>query len=905
MAVLPSGTVTFLFTDIEGSTRLWEDEPVAMRAAVERHDAIVRGAVGDHGGYVFSTAGDAFAAAFTRAGDAIAAAREAQVDLAAESWPDAVVVRVRMGIHTGEAQERGGDYFGPVLNRAARIMRAGHGGQVLVSASTAALIDSGSLVDLGEHRLKDLRSVERLFQLDALAGRFPPLRSLSAVRNNLPMMRAPLFGREHEIARVLELLASSRLVTLTGVGGVGKTRLAVAAAAEAVDQFEDGVFFVDLIPVGSGDQLVGQVAEVIGLERGGRVEERLFEYLADRRVLVILDNCEHVVDDVAGVVDRVLDTEGRAQLLATSREDLAVDGERTLRVASLPVESAEAPGPAVALFLDRAEALGVEVGVDGDEAEVVWEICARLDGIPLAIELATAQLVQFSPRDLLARLDRRFDLLSGGRRRRRQRQQTLQGVMDWSWELLDDVEQILLARLAVFSGVWGLEEALGICGDGDEDAVATTLGSLVSKSLVQRIDAETARFRLLETVRLYAQQKLVDRSETDELRNRHLRWHVERARGDALEINVLSLAHVSWYRRAFDDIVAAIDWALAVGDHEAAATLVIAGSSQSFAQIGFVGRRLVDVADRLLEVVDDPPARARLLVAQAWMAWADFDVQLIHRAADRAVEVARRADDAFALVLSLAFATFFRDDQSRWEANLAEAREVAATSGSWVVADLVDAFLDGAHYEWADMERLTVEVPRRVNSRDIVTVMDIANLATTTAAALAKGDGQLASWAVGKSAELSRQFGLPANWFESYHRALIAALDLDTVPARAHLDDAFRLEQSGRVGPGRGEFLLVPALLAAGQNRPYDCAVLLAVIRANPVPMSEGHSVAIYRRLRRRTRETLTEAQLVAARNEAGQISAATALTRFLSASHGPTTSRPQDKPTGRPTSTG
>ncbi len=878
----PSGTVTFLFTDIEGSTQLWERQESEIDAALARHDEIVRSVIARHGGYVFSTAGDAFAAVFERPDEAVAAVRSARECLDETSWPTAVPVRVRMGLHTGEAHEREGNYFGPVVNRAARIMAAGHGGQTLVSSTTAASVGSGSLVDLGEHRLKDLGSVERLFQLDAPAGRFPPLRSLSVVRNNLPVPRAPLFGRQREVERVQELLAAGRLVTLTGVGGVGKTRLAVAAAAEAVDAF-DGVFFVDLIPVGSRDQLLGQIAQAVGLERGGQVEERLLDYLADRRVLVILDNCEHVVDDVADVVDRVLDTEGRAQLLATSREDLEVDGERTLRVASLAVRSADAPGPAVELLLDRADALGVATGGGDDEQDALREICDRLDGIPLAIELAAAQLVFFSPGELLARLDHRFDLLSGGRRRRRQRQQTLQAVMDWSWELLDAAERALLARLAVLTGVWGLEEVQGICGDGD-DGLATTLGSLVSKSLVQRLDdAGPARYRLLETVRLYAQQKLVDRGEADELRGRHLRWYVERARGDDLATHTLTMEHLSWYGRSFENIRAAIDWALTIGDLDAAATLVIAGAPQNFAGRRANGRELIGIADQLLQATEDRSTRARLLVAQAWIAWAHDDVPLVQHAADRAVEMARRADDPVALVMALAFGTFYRDDRELWEANLAEARCAAVAARSPVAEDLVDTFLDGAHYEWADNDRLAREAPRRVGRRDVRTLMDVANLATVMAAALSIGDLELASWAETETRALHRRFGIPEPWGMSFDRALIAAFDADVDRARALLHAARDLEEAGRVGPARGELLLVPAVLADRRDHLFDCAVLLAVIRANTVPMSGGHSVAIYRHLRRRTRGVLSEHELAAARSEAQQITADDALAAFSS----------------------
>jgi predicted ATPase len=875
--------VTFLFTDIEGSTALWEHQEAEMDEALARHDEIMRAAISSYDGFVFSTSGDAFAAAFARAEDAVAAVRQARERLDATAWPTTKRVRVRMGMHTGEAYERDGDYFGPVVNRAARIMSAGHGGQTLLSATTASIVGADALVGLGEHRLKDLESVEWLYQLDAPPDRFPPLRTLDHVRNNLPMQRTRLFGREREIGRVLNLMTSNRLVTLTGVGGVGKTRLAVAAAAEAVDTFGDGVFFVDLTTTSSGDQLAGRVAEALGLERGGRTEERLLEYLTQRHVLVVLDNCEHIVDDVAALVDRVLDVDGRARLLATSREDLEVEGERTLRVGTLTVDVGESPGTAVELLVDRAASSGVELAAIADAAPMLREICVRLDGVPLAIELAAAQLAHFSPSELLARLDRRFDLLSGGRRRRRQRQQTLQAVMDWSWGLLDEDEQSLLAQLAVLTGVWGLEEAAGICGADDDFTTASTLRRLVAKSLVQRVgdDPGTAQFRLLETVRLYAQQQLVDRGEADDLRHRHLRWFVERARGEDPMTNMLSLGHVAWYRRSFDNVLAALDWALTVGDHDGAAGLVIAGTSQVFSGVGFVEREVVDVADQLLEVVDDPTTRARLLIAQAWIGWSNFDLGLLHPTADRAVAEARRAGDAFTLVMALAISTFWRVDRERWEANLVEARSIAATSASWAPADVVDAFLDGAHYRWSDMERLAVEAPGRVNRRDVATVMDLANLATVAAAALATEDLELATWAVRERAALEDLFGLGVSWQTHFDTALIAAFDRDVEQARAHLEVTRRLSETGRVGPARGELLLVPAVLALRDDRLDDCAVLLALVRANPVPVGQN-GLAVYRHLRRRTEAVLDDERLVAARDAAAQITADTALAAFL-----------------------
>ncbi len=347
MTERPTGTMTFLFTDVEGSTRLWEDHPADMQVALELHDQILRSAIEARDGYVFSTAGDAFAAAFARADDAVEAARSAQDRLAAASWPAAAQIRVRMGSHTGEANERDGDYFGPSLNRAARIMSAGHGGQTLVSSTTAALIGASELVDLGEHRLKDLGEPEQIFQLIVAGAEFAPLRTLSVVRNNLPVQRTQLVGRDADVDRVVGLVGESRLVTLTGIGGVGKTRLALAAAAMLADGFPGGAFFVDLTGVGSGDQVPAAIADAMGLQGIGGVEDQVLEFLGARQVLLILDNCEHLVDDVAEFVDQVLDRDGPAKLIATSREDLDVEGERTLRVSSLAASEGTAIGPAV------------------------------------------------------------------------------------------------------------------------------------------------------------------------------------------------------------------------------------------------------------------------------------------------------------------------------------------------------------------------------------------------------------------------------------------------------------------------------------------------------------------------------------------------------------------------------
>ncbi len=868
MVERPTGTVTFLFTDIEGSTRRWEEHRVGMQVALEQHDVILRSAIESNGGYVFSTAGDAFAAAFTRAGDALEAAQNAQKALADASWPEGAEIRVRMGVHTGEAQERDGDYFGPAVNKAARIMSAGHGGQVLVSSVTAGVVGV-DLIELGEHRLKDLGEPERILQLDVSNAAFPPLRTLSMVRNNLPVQRTPLVGRDADIARVLELLADSRLVTLTGIGGVGKTRLALAAAG-AVESFADGAFFVDLTPLGSGEQVPASVADAIGLQGGGRVEDQVLEFLRLRRVLIILDNCEHLIDDVAEFVDKVLDRDGDSKLLVTSREDLEVDGERTLRVSSLRVDDDADGGPAVELLIGRAEAAGVELSRTGEQQHVLAQICKRLDGIPLAIELAAAQLAHLSPSDLQSRLDQRFDLLSGGRGRRRQRQQTLQAVMDWSWELLTPPEQALLARLAVFTGPWDLAASEAICIEVSDGSLTAALGSLVHKSLVQRLDDSMvgSSYRMLETVRLYAQQKLVERGEADQFRNRHLGFYANRIEQEGLDVHMLSMAHIAQYRRDNSNIRAAIDWALTTGQYEAAASLVIAGSVNNFSIPAANGAELIDIADLLLAQDISAVAKARLLAAQAWLFWAfKPEPAGVLEISDRAITAAREANDPFALAQALIFATFYRGDRATWDRNYPEATAAAAACGSTLVQELVNSFLvHSPQYQWSD-HRLIVDQVRSYEPRhDLIGVGLLGSYSSMLGAALVVGDVELASWAADQYIAIHDRLALPLPWYSPFNRALVAAQQGDLTRAQSLMRAAHEIEQASRVGATRPDWLLLPAIFAANDGRYADCAALIEAIRSNPVPLSGGPNLALYFHLRNRVRDALDPEAIAAAR---------------------------------------
>jgi predicted ATPase/class 3 adenylate cyclase len=561
---LPSGTVTFLFTDIEGSTRLWDAAPEAMGLALARHDEIVRGAIDGHRGLVFATGGDGFAAAFESVADGVRAAVAIQSKLGEEEWDEAAPIRVRLGLHVGEVEERDGDYFGPAVNRAARIMAAGHGSQTLASTAVLEICGRDGFVSLGHHRLQGFGAPEELWQLGA--EEFPPLRSQRR-EGNLPGSVSSFLGRGAELDEVTVLLGGHRMVTLAGVGGVGKTRLALEAARRVAAGFADGVWFVDLGPRRDADGVIEATASALGVipEPGEALKAAVLGHLSELRTLLVMDNCEHVIDGVAALCTDILRDAAGVTVLATSREPVAITGELVWPIPSLrqPTE----------LFFERAVEADASFAPSEDEHDVIAGICGRLDGIPLAIELAAARTRTMTVVEIRDRLDDRFRLLRGSGRGGVERHQTLQATVQWSHDLLDDSDRQLFEHLSVFPATFDATAVEAICAPIlglDEWDVRDALDRLVERNLIVAArDGQVTRYRLLETFRQFGEQRL-DLEAATSLHRAHLTHFSEVAwdagigyldRPDVLEPDPWILER--------DNIRAAMQWAIADEDHDA------------------------------------------------------------------------------------------------------------------------------------------------------------------------------------------------------------------------------------------------------------------------------------------------------------------------------------------------
>ena len=694
---LPTRTLTFLFTDVQGSTRLWERHPDAMRAALARHDALLRGCIEAHSGHVFKTAGDAFHAAFVSAEAAIAAALAAQTALHAEVWPlpEGETLRVRMALHAGKAEERGGDYFGAPLGRTARLLSAAHGGQTLLSETLAILLSSAPgegavLRSLGRHRLKDLTEPQEVFQLThpALPPDFPPLRSLESFTHNLPSQLSSFVGRSREMEDARRMLTETRLLTLTGTGGAGKTRLALQVAAEAIEDYADGVWLVELAPLADPRLLVQAVAAVFGVgEEGGEraLAETLTDTLRLKSVLLVWDNCEHLVAACAHLAESLLRACPGLHLLATSREALEIGGEAVLPISSLSlppgagasVPEALADCDAVRLFVDRAMAAQPTFRLGAGNVAAVAQVCARLDGIPLALELAAARVRVLTPEQIAARLDDRFRLLSGGSRTALPRQQTLRALIDWSYDLLPPAEKSLLRRLSVFAGGWALEAAETVCAgasiDGagvEEWEVLDLLSHLVAKSLivVEPPAGGHVRYRLLENLRSYAGERLAETGEGDALAARHRDWFL--ALSEAAEAHLSGPEQASWLdrlERDHDNLRAALS-----DSHESEggieAGLRMAGALWKFWWMrgyfsegrGFLGRALANSGDI------DPSLRAKALRRLGILAEGQGDYETAVSHYKEGLGIYKSLDDNFGIALILNSLGNIASSQSDW-----------------------------------------------------------------------------------------------------------------------------------------------------------------------------------------------------------------------------------------------
>jgi predicted ATPase/class 3 adenylate cyclase len=691
MTNLPTGTVTFLFTDIEGSTKLWEQYPEAMKAALAKHDSILKEAIESNHGHIIKTTGDGVHAVFGTAMDGVKSAIDAQRELIMQNAEgrmqnsefniphSAFALKVRMGLHTGEAELRDGDYYGGALNRAARIMSAGHGGQVLISDITAQVVREHlpadiSLLDMGEHHLKGLLRAEKLYQVVAadLQKEFPALNSIPTATNNLPTQLTSFIGREREMTEAAKRLASARLLTLIGPGGTGKTRLSIQLGTQMLPNFTDGVWFIELAPLADPELILQTVASALGVRAqvGMPLMNIVTDYLRGKNLLLVFDNCEHLVEASAQLADEFLHNAPSIKIIASSREALGIAGETVYRVPSLglpkqaPASREAALGfESVQLFVERASAANPKFQLTDENASHIAQICSRLDGIPLALELAASRVSAFTPEQIAKRLDDRFRLLTGGSRTALPRQQTLRALIDWSYDILSQPECLLLRRLSVFAGGWVFEAAEAMFNDMD---VLELLPQLVNKSLVTMDDeGDEPRYRLLETVRQYARDKLMESGEAEQMRNRHLDYFVQLT--ENAEQELLEGSALRWIIRLeaeSDNLRAAFEWGM---ETNVTAVLMMAHSLQYFwYRRGYEteGRKWIAQALEQIQglpAVEGEASRQRMLVtAKAWqaisfLATSQGDFSNATTASRKCEELARQLGDKRLLATVLAF----------------------------------------------------------------------------------------------------------------------------------------------------------------------------------------------------------------------------------------------------------
>jgi predicted ATPase/class 3 adenylate cyclase len=792
MPEAPTGTVSFLFTDIVGSTRLWEKFPARMGAVLARHDDLIRSAVETYGGRVFKRVGDSSCAAFQAPRDSLKAAIDAQRALTTEDWSDIGSLPVRMGIHVGAAEFRDGDYFGGTLNRAARIEGAAHGGQILLSRIAVELLedeplDAISFKSLGSHRLRNLDRPEHLFQAVAagLQESFPPPRSMEALPNNLPVQTTSFVGREKELENIKRLLGSTRLLTLMGTGGTGKTRLALETGAQVIHEFRDGVWLVELALVSEAERVEKAVAATLGVREDPDrpLRATLLSFLRGKNILLLFDNCEHLVSMVSMLGADLLRSCPRLKILATSRHSLGIGGEATFFVPPLQVledgdEGFRGPDfaqrlaqfEAVKLFVARAIAVSPDFALTNDNAPAVAEICRRLDGIPLAIELAAARVRLLNVDQIASRLDDRFRLLRGGRRDGFPHQQTLQALIDWSHDLLSEQERIAFRRMGVFAGGRTLEALEAVCpGDGVEEfEVLDLLEQLVEKSLisVERDAVGNTRYTMIESVWHYSREKLEASGEAPALRDRHLNYFLAFAEEAAPHLE--GPDQKAWLDRCQTELFNlrfATDWAIKSRKTEAGLRLFGA-----LYRVMEIRSNLADgweVAMRLLALPDgdvSPKYKAAARIAIGRLAWAADRYGESRRFYAEAQQLYEAAGDERGTVLADMLTGFLdRGDgdiegaERRFQRALARARQIKLAyveAGS--LSGLGSIAMDRGDLEAARrLKEESLAIYQRLGDRWIIGLI----LGGLTRVAIAQGDFSRAQSALAKWAQITRELG--------------------------------------------------------------------------------------------------------------------------------------------------
>ncbi len=868
-AGLPTGTVTFLFTDIQGSTRLWQQHPDAMPAALARHHAILKNAIAAQRGHVFQIVGDAFCAAFATPAEAVGAALAAQRGLRDEAWGQTGPVRVRMALHSGSAPVQAGDTVsgeyrsGITLSRAARLLSAAHGEQILLSqAAYDLLLDqlpAGlALRDLGEHQLKDLVRPEHIYQAIApdLPADFPPLKSLRSGRHNLPLQLTSFVGREHDLAAVKRLLATTRLLTLTGVGGTGKTRLALQVAAELLDQNAEGVWLVELAALADPAFVPRTVAATFGLrDQAGRSPlETLLDHLRPKAILLVLDNCEHLIEASAQLVDAVLRACPRAQVLATSREGLGIAGEVTWSVPSLSLPDARqaqdketvSASEAVRLFVQRAQAAKPDFALSDQNAGAVARICQRLDGIPLAIELAAARVKVLTVEQIATRLAERdrFRLLTGGSRTALERQQTLRAAMDWSYQLLSAPERRLLRRLAVFAGGWTLEAAEQVCsGDGLERLdVLDWLARLVNKSLVviSADEAEVSRYHFLETIREYALERWRESDDVSALRQCHTLYYLGLAETAAFELD--GPRQRDWNSRLRlerGNLRAALDWIIEQDAGDLGPRLVRALEGFWFVEgLHGEGRQWITLLLARARTAWPAEQRAQALRIAGVLSWQQGDYAAARGLLEECATTFRQLDDQRGLTQALnglGRALLFTGEHAHARALLDEAIELSQEIGDrdWLARSLEGRAYVAMHeadypaaralFERALSIQQSLDSPRGFPQA----LNDLGDVARC------EGDYERAADLYRESLARFQANGIMVEIGSVLHNLGYVMLAQGDQPrARALFADSLALHREHDNQPGMLESLAGFGALLAAQGQPRQAAVLFGAITA-------------------------------------------------------------------------